>query len=104
MSALGIVLLAYVACMLVFILNLVDQIRENPEKDPIVDMARNVWSARVALTVSAVALSGIWPWFAFKACLRWIGHRAAGLSERLHAEIERLEAEEQKMADGKEVR
>lgn len=86
-------LLVYVACMLVFILNLVDQIRENPEDEPLIEMVRHVWLVRVVMTVVTLGMSVIWPWFAFKAWIRWIGKGAERLSKRLHAHIDRLEAE-----------
>lgn len=81
----------YLGGMLLFVLNVGDDIRENKSDDPNLDVLKRTKPGRILLTIGLLGYSIIWPYWALRALRRWSAIRVERLSVKLKEKGEELQ-------------
>jgi len=90
--------IAYLLSMVVVVVRGAEEIRENKDNDPNMDLVRHSSPHQILVIIALIGMSVFWPWFVFCYLLRKFGAGAAWLAARLSAKIERMEAAERAAA------
>lgn len=80
-----IALIVWSVGMIVFVVNAVEAMRENKDRNIVFEQAPHNGYVRAVLALCAIVLAPVWPWFTALAVVRWIGLQAARGSAKLRA-------------------
>lgn len=86
-------LLVYLVGMIAFVVHAAEAARENKDNNPTVDAVTRNPQSRAMMAMIVIFMSPLWPWFAVKAVLGWVGRWAGRAAVRLEAVADRIEAE-----------